>query len=147
MVSTIGIGNDKAPAGVLGAWRSDGDTIPVIAAGTEAVGDVVARGDQGVQAIGVVQSLSALNMTQGDPATDPTTDAVAAAGSEMQVRVVGMFFLPKAAGALEDGDLMEWNGTGMEADATGAHETVGGYDSADTHALFRINIVPRAAAI
>ena len=137
MPSTIGIGNDKAPVGVVCAYRSDGDTIPVIAAGTEVVGDVLDR-DAAVQAIGVVQSLDATDMTGGSGS--PTADAVATAGSVLQVRLRGMFYFPKAVGALADAARVTWSGTDMVANATGAHEVVGGYESADAYALVRINI-------
>ena len=105
------------------------------------VGDVIDR-DAAVQAIGVIQSLDATDMTMGG-----TTDAVATAGNEMQVRLVGMFYLPKAVGALADAARVTWSGTDMVANATGAHEVVGGYESADAYALVRINIAHGAVTI
>jgi hypothetical protein len=139
-MATLGIANDKVPAGVVGAYRSDGETIPWYdASGGNAVGDVLTRA-AGHQALAVVSSLDATDMTAGG-----STDAVSSAGSTIQVRIYGMFFLPIADGTYSDGDLVSWGGTNMAANATGAHEIVGDYVSGDTHACVRINIVPGTA--
>lgn len=145
VANLIGIATDKEPAGVVCAYRSDGDTIPYVTeGGGQAVGDVLTRSTAS-QSIGVVQSLSATEMTQGATTTNPTTDAVAGAQSEIQLRVFGMFYMPAASAAYSDGDLVSWGGTEMAANATGAHEVVGEYPAASTWILVRINIFPRAA--
>ena len=48
--------------------------------------------------------------------------------------------MPKAVGALEDADRVSWSGTDVAANLTGPHEVVGGYESADTMCLVRINV-------
>lgn len=129
---TLGEAIDKVPAGVTAAYRSEGKTVTVIsAAGGETIGDVLVRA-VGTQSIGVVSSI------------DNDGRAVAVANDRLQVRIHGMFFMPKAAEVYSDGDRVEWvvAQTNVAANATGAHEVVGGYDAADAYALVRINAFP-----
>lgn len=135
MTSTIGIGNDKAPVGVTCAFRSDGETIPVIALGGEAIGDVFQRSDNDeTQDIGIVSAL-----TSDYPAT-------ATADDEIQVRIAGMFWVPKAAEAWSDCDRVQYMPytNDFAKDTTGAHQVVGGYAAGDEYGLVRINVYPAA---
>jgi predicted RecA/RadA family phage recombinase len=137
MVSTIGIGNDTAPV-VTAAFRSDGQTIPWIETGTasarKSIGDVVER-------LTALQSIGVVSAVRHDYAQ------VGTVGDELQLRVEGMFFAPKTSEALADGARVAWDTSNlyMAANATGAHEVVGGYESGDSHVLVRINKFPAAA--
>ena len=121
------------------SWRSDGDTIKMIAAGGEKVGDIVVRA-AALQQIGQVQALA------------NSEDVQATAGDEIVVRVTGKIQAPKESAAASDGDMATWDDSAKDFKfsgagfTTGSHEVVGGYASGDAYVLVRMNILPRAAS-
>ena len=132
---------DYDPKAIVGqtAWRSDGNTIPWVAVGGEAVGDIVVRA-AALQQIGQVQALA------------NSEDVTATAGDIITVRITGKIQGPKEAATAADGSFATWDdaanefkfsGVGFD---TGAHEVVGGYDAGDAYVHVRMNILPRAAS-
>lgn len=130
---------DPKPITTETAWRSDGDSIPFVAAGGEKVGDIVVRA-AAFQQIGQVQALR------------NSEDVTATAGDIITLRVTGRIQAPKEAATADDGDFATWDDTAKVMKfsavgfATGSHEVVGGYASGDAYVLVRMNILPRAAS-